>query len=722
MRSWCSKLVLAVLALSSVAAGERDADLADVADPADVIVGPVRVTAAPPDRDDGPAGEGSAAPEARRALDEPAFVTVVDVGRARGELAPVAEVLAESVGASVRSLGGLGAFTSISLRGAPAAQTEILVDGVPLSRVAFSALDVGDLDLGTFDRVEIYRGGVPVELGGAALGGAVNFVTSVGPIAGRPSLTLTLGGGSFGARRARAVRRAALLHGRLLATLAVGYAGATGDYEMFDDRGTPLNPDDDGRVRRTNNGFDRLDAVVRLRGRPGPLTIDGGQRLSWKWQGVPGPSGVMAQNAALGTLRSVTDLRLLRPRLFGWSPLDGAAAAFFVAERQRWQDREGEIGLGQQDRGYTTLAGGLALRAGIALGAHHLVAAAVEPRVEWFAEDDLMAGGTPLEGFRAGAGLSASDQIVLGADEQLVVLPALRLDVLASRRRGDSDLSFEDDDAPASRTDLHLSPRVGVRWAATPALSVKANVGRYFRPPTLVELYGDRGVVVGNPALVPETGISGDVGLVVAPPGRAGAVDRLFLEIATFASRPRDLIALVPTSGRVAVARNLGEARLGGHEVALSARFFRTVTVTGNYTFLDSAQRSPLVSADGKRLPGRPRHEAYGRIDVARRLGPRRLELGGYVDATWVDGNFLDVGNLNQVPARRLLGAGVRVVTRGGLVAALEVKNLLDEIVEDVPLARAPRPGLDSIPRAVSDVLGYPLPGRAVYATVEWSF
>jgi iron complex outermembrane receptor protein len=230
-------------------------------------------------------------------------------------------------------------------------------------------------------------------------------------------------------------------------------------------------------------------------------------------------------------------------------------------------------------------------------------------------------------------------------------------------------------------------------------------------------------VIVGNPALVPETGAAGDLGLVVAPGRRLGPLDRLFLEAAFFAARPRDLIALLPTAGRVARAANLGAARIAGHELALSARLWRTVTVTGNYTFLDSAQRSPLLSYDGKRLPGRPRHEAYLRVDVARRLGAgRRHEVGAWADATLISGNYLDAGNTRQVPARRLLALGVRGAPRPGLVLSLEAKNLLDETVEDVALGREVRPGLSSTPRAVADVLGYPLPGRALYGTAEWTF
>jgi iron complex outermembrane receptor protein len=267
-----------------------------------------------------------------------------------------------------------------------------------------------------------------------------------------------------------------------------------------------------------------------------------------------------------------------------------------------------------------------------------------------------------------------------------------------------------------ARDDLYLTPRVSARWRLTSAITAKVNLGRYFRPPTVVELFGDRGFIAGNPLLEPEIGIAGDAGLVAAPAERFGPVDRVYLEAALFAATVEDLIAFLPTAGRFARAGNLSDARLGGVEAAFAARFFRTATVTGNYTFLESRQLSEQVAVDGKRLPGRPMHELYLRLDVARRLGRSGVTAGVFADLNLASGNYLDEGNLNEVPGRRFIGAGVRLSPWAGLSLVAEVKNLLDHRVESVgPAGR-------EVPRAVADVLDFPLPGRAFYFTLDWSF
>ena len=55
------------------------------------------------------------------------------------------------------------------------------------------------------------------------------------------------------------------------------------------------------------------------------------------------------------------------------------------------------------------------------------------------------------------------------------------------------------------------------------------------------------------------------------------------------------------------------------------------------------------------------------------------------------------------------------------MLAGLEVKNLADARVEQVALDPPPRPDLTSVPRAIADFGGYPLPGRAFYLTLEWT-
>lgn len=711
--------------LSTVAAllGARGfASAQPAADAPVIVVDPIDVTAEAP-RGAGPGdlvGDDAEHRGARDALDQPAFVTVIDTRERAGETATVAEVLADSMGASVRTLGGLGSFSAVSVRGASSGHTTVVVDGVPVSRLGSVTVDLSRFELGAFRRLELYRGGVPVELGGAALGGALSMTSQVGPESDGTWLSASAGVGSFGTRHLRARWLGDADRDRLRFAAAAGYAGTTGDYTYFNDNGTNLDPSDDEMVRRANNGYDQVDGSARFEIDRGPLSLRGGLRSAYRDQGLPGSASVQSNAAELQSISQLLDLTVARRGLAGDPGLAVTATGFASVERQRYRDLASEVGFGAQHRRYWSVAGGVSSRLSLEVP-HNLLSLGVEVRGDYFAEHDLLvmaADDRRTVGTRVGSGVTLADDVSL-ADDRVVLQPALRLDVLVTTPLADSS----DPSAPArpeSRIDLAPSPRLSARARLAEALVAKGSAGWYFRAPTLLELFGDRGFVVGSPDLASETGVSADLGLAFAPARRLGAVDRLYLEVAGFERRPRDVIVFVTSAGSVAVATNLGDATVRGVEATASARLARTLTATTSYTHLSSRQDSPLPSYDGKALPQRPRHQLYGRLDAARRVR-QRLAVA-WVDGTLVTGSFMDAANLNRLPARKLVGAGLKLEPVAGVLIGIEAKNLLDERVEMVELSPAPRPDLSSVPRAVADFFGYPLPGRAFYLSLDWSY
>ncbi len=663
-------------------------------------------------------GDVSRARDALRALEEAEFSTHIRTADHEGETRSLGEVLSASVGTHVRSLGGLGAFSSISVRGGASGHTPVVVDGVPQPQLGSATTDLAQLELETFSDVNLYRGNPPAHLGGGALGGALHLETAVGePASGEP-LAISAGYGSFGARHLRA-RYLGGEDETLAYHVSAGYGGATGDFPFYNDRGTNLNPDDSEIESRRNNAYDRADAVVRARARRGDHTYEGGGRVSFKEQGVPGPGHRQSETSSLGTLAAQLDGELGVRGPWGMSGARASASTYARLERQRYRDPDGQIGLGAQNTRYLTASGGA--RAGLEapLGSRQIVSAGLSAQAEGFDETHLPGGAQGARGMRLSLGADVADEIHF-AEDRLLLRPAIRLDLHHTAPvRGSAEEGGGVDGELARHTDLHPSPRVAARLRIADPLAVKASAGWYVRAPTVYELFGDRGAIVGNPELRPETGPSADAGLVLAPSGRhARALDRLFAEAVGFAKRPRDAIAFASRSPLVARAVNLEGAVIYGGELRASARLWRTITVAGNYTYLESAQRSPQESFDGRRLPNRPVHEAFARIDVAREFSGRLASV--WADAAHVAGNYLDRGNFREVPARTLFGAGLKLEPISGLLVGAEVKNLTDRRSELVELSPPPSPELTDVPAAITDVFGHPLPGRAAYFTAEW--
>ncbi|MBC7975238.1 MAG: hypothetical protein H7138_09650, partial [Myxococcales bacterium] len=58
----------------------------------------------------------------------------------------------------------------------------------------------------------------------------------------------------------------------------------------------------------------------------------------------------------------------------------------------------------------------------------------------------------------------------------------------------------------------------------------------------------------------------------------------------------------------------------------------------------------------------------------------------------------------------------------GGLSVALSVANLANTRIVRLPLDPPPSPSLTSAPTALSDLAGFPLPGRSLYLSLDWTY
>ncbi len=652
--------------------------------------------------------EGHAPDEAARdrgrLLGDAPFVTILHPDE-HPATASVADAIATVAGAHTRSLGGLGAFQSVSVRGASPGHTAVLVDGVPLARIAEVTADLGRFAMDSFGEVELYRGAVPIELGGAGVGGAVNLVTRLGRGEHGERIHASIGTGSYGARHARV--HYGDDHGRVLSSTTIGYQGATGDYSYFSDNGTPLNPADDGTQVRRNNHFDLIDVASRL-GAEDKQWVGGG-RVLWKRQGLPGSTTQPAATAAISTLDVVLDARA--------DAAVGAATArelaYVLVEGQALHDPMAELGLGSQERRYLTLSGGASSTWSLPVGAHR-ASAGFELRGDRFRDAARDGSRADLIGTRGNAAAMLGADLALG--KAIVVTPALRLDLVRTAPTPMTEGPDAFADVP-TRWDTVPSPRITARAMLDDDVAIKASGGWYVRLPTLLELFGDRGTIVGAPGLRPERGPSADLGVVWAPSRAHGPADRILIEAAVFATRARDTIALVSTAGFVARAENIGATQSYGAELVASARLARSISVTASYTRLVSEQRSSDPNLDGNVLPRAPGHMLYARADASRRIASHDTSV--WVDAAIQSTAYLDQANFQRIPGRILAGTGARVEVGGGVALAITVENLADTRIVDVPAERAN----DTATRSpLSDLAGFPLPGRSFYLALDWTY
>ncbi|GAB3331124.1 TonB-dependent receptor [Larkinella ripae] len=104
-------------------------------------------------------------------------ITAIDAKALYNANADMNQVLNRTAGIRVREEGGLGSSFNFSLNGFSGRQVKFFLDGIPMDNFG-SSLSLNNLPINLAERIEVYKGVVPVWLGTDALGGAVNIVTN----------------------------------------------------------------------------------------------------------------------------------------------------------------------------------------------------------------------------------------------------------------------------------------------------------------------------------------------------------------------------------------------------------------------------------------------------------------------------------------------------------------------------------------------------------------
>jgi vitamin B12 transporter len=606
-------------------------------------------------------------------------------------------LMLEIPGVTTTRTGALGSFTTLSLRGSNPDQVRVFIDGVPIAIAEGGGVDLSTLPLGDVDRVEVYRGQAPLSFGESAMGGILSITTRT---PGTPSVGARAGVGSFGASFADAHAGGSV--GRLRLYVGVHGLSSAGDFPYVNDSGTTTNAADDRTVLRQNNDVEQADGTLRAAvDLPGRRTLSLGLIAFGRDQGLPGPNLAQTRFVRFETARALAYLRYeSRDDLGPGGRLD--AQLFFSAERDHFTD-PGELSDGVWDTHDTTLSTGLTANATRPLADWLRLATVVEARAETFRPvndgDEMMPVGAPARRLVTVAGAEATFQWRRAG---LDLVPSVRVEEMQDVVTGRDARARNEPAAPAVSRTLPIV-RLALLRPFGGHVTLKANVGRYARAPSFLELYAGTGRLLGNPALTPEWGTNGDVSLVVD----AGTRVRVSSRTALFGSEVSDLIEWEHDSYGHARPQNLGAARIVGVEEELRLAAGRFGRFVGQGTFLDARDESDNPAHHGRQLPLRPRWQAYARPELVhvplRRgdagVGP--LEGGAFVDGALFAGSYDDPTNLYALPSRVLVGAGVSIeAPRLGLRVTCSGQNLTDTPVWDMAY--------------------WPLPGRTIFLALAW--
>ncbi|MDP2982040.1 MAG: TonB-dependent receptor [Candidatus Latescibacter sp.] len=631
------------------------------------------------------------AEESEAAANKPAMIAVVKRAEFEDRAKTVADVIMETPGAGIQTMGGLGDYTEVSLRGSNSQQVQVYIDGMLLNEANGGAVNLSTIPLSQTEQVEVWRSGAPAQFGGSAAGGVINIRT-------RDFLTsnrnFSVGYGSFNTMTVHSLGQFPAGKGQML--LSGGFSSSNNAFQFKSDNGTAYNPDDDYWTVRKNDGFREGNLMGKYRALIGAdIILDLSEHLLSNRKELPGRDIVQNSGAWLATTRNLFQARFTLGRFFH-DRLEAEPNLYHIYTREHYSDLSNTVGWGSQDNFYRTNTVRFNIpflyRAG-GRGAFTLTPGADH---ESYRPEQRLQRTIPLSCDREHYSLTL-DASLRFIRERLVVTSTIQRERFHSTFEGQP--SSTNPVTPKSSLILLTSSQGGVRFALSKNLSVSANYGDVGRAPGFYELFGDRGTTVSNPALRPERAERWDSGMKSSYENNRLPLG-FSLEYAWFQNRYQDLIQWYTNDAGFLFPANVAKSWVRGTELVFSGRAGNHLSCSGNWTFQKSrvTGETNRIYRD-KELPNRPGD--YGSLKMKYALG--RLVPFWFMNHKGA--YYLDRANQPHklYPGRTMHDIGITVpFDKLRVKMSFDIKNVTDV--------------------HTFDTQGMPLPGRSLSSTAEWGF
>ena len=598
-----------------------------------------------------------------------------DIDASVAQNADIGDILQQVPSTFVRRLGGLGSFSSVSIRGSSSRQSTMYLEGIALNPEGISAINLSELPLHAFQRIEVYRSQPPLSFQSGSIGGSINLITKK-----QKGSSIVGSLGSLGTQRIR---------GFVASPNTIFFADgfhSLANYRFYDDNRTIFNQDDDQYKNRSNN--EKWQGNTMLVHRKNNWSFLHNSML--REEGLPGSIDMTTQTVRMRTQNHLSSIQWhseetsLEQQFSAWNlfreeTLEDRNAEIYGAEIwNRWSFQNiGTKGFLQwNDQNLWIPSIGLTLRKDSA------------------SQADLL-NSTPEDPFERYVGI-----LQLGAKrfllhDKLLISGAAQGYLIANQNQ----TSWLPKWAFTGRSSIQYTSSSWGLWSA---------IQSGFRPPDLTELFGNRGMQKGNPDLRPEHAVTWDTGV-------SWAFQSLQIQSAYFTRYAQDDIILVQNAQRQSIPINFARTQTQGLELALlwNPKEWLNWNISG--TFTHSENQSTLESLQGNQLPNVPKWMLQNHLQI--HDGPISLTYNTF----FVAGNPWDATNVYWSPQRLIHNAHLHIRPSAPWPSlSLEMRNITNTITEQAPIDPL-QPDLGLRRQAVSDFIGYPIAGRVWLCTLSWN-
>ncbi|MDR7129554.1 outer membrane receptor protein involved in Fe transport [Algoriphagus sp. 4150] len=576
-------------------------------------------------------------------LNETEFnVKAIDTRAYANMTADVNQILSRTGGVRIREEGGLGSGFNFAINGLSGSHIKFFIDGIPIESFG-SGMTFNNIPVNLIERIEVYKGVVPAHLGADALGGAVNIITKRND---GKSLDVSYSFGSFGTHRAAINSSYTAPRSGITLNVSSFYNTSKNNYFMRNNPEANVNLQviEDNKfvtkdkLRRFHDGYTsymvQAEAGVANKNWADVLVVG----LLYTDVFSERQTGA-TQTKVLGEVTNeshsvVPSVRYRKDKFLNDKLSLGAFANYSIDKSivtdtssrtwyqwnglpDRTNQSGGEYGEDKYRFHFTGYNSLVQTNLNYKLADNHSLGLNYNFNSSYRESYDEI---DPYENSYYKS--NRINKTILGLSYQQALVDNRWTNSFFVKYFGMGGNVVNADDTESKEYKDYLGYGLASRFKIIGNFGVKASYEHAYRLPGIVELYGNKEDVVGNPNLLPEESDNYNFGIFYLTDFGGHS---LSLEGGAFYRNARNYILNAPISGAVEGAQswffNAGGIKVDGFEVEADYKFKRLVSMTANLSYQNAVDREKYVRGSnrpkityGSRVPNQP--WLYGNFEL----------------------------------------------------------------------------------------------------------
>lgn len=490
----------------------------------------------------------------------------IDLRKYNEQFIEFEELLSQQAGIDIQSVSGIGQYATPIIRGAEGQQVLVFNNGTPLNSLNGGSADIGSVSLIGADRIDIYRGMIPMELSPTAIGGAINIINSPSySNSGEASHTV----GTYGIQQTALSQEVS--HGRYSFKINAEHLTANNNFIYLEQQPvtSPSSPKNEPRYnnqveqRKISTSFNiDINSSHTLTGN---LTYENNTR------NIAGKINSKNNSAYIDDNKNRFQIR----HLYKYNHNANFTSEYLFSNSiQTYNDIYSTVGLGSQHNKYDSGFQKVNLTYQQEIDKIKIILNQqfqYESVKNYYLNDSNSSSTECWKNLQCD-GRFIRQQTSSGGRLEWQILPSTYTSIQVSHLTNR-------DDAFSNTTEKNnedfFSAIAGVSYRFKNGLKLTSNFSKQIRPPSTSELYGDRGTTNGNPALNAEKSNSLELGILYSS-------SLLDMSVFSFFRNVNNNISAQQDSRGIIKYLNIAKTRYKGIELSLSSQINRLISYTGN--------------------------------------------------------------------------------------------------------------------------------------------